>query len=282
MSDIKTTSNEYLNNKDIFKDICLWKLKLYAFEDKNIKLPDSIGDGIAKTSEGLSKHAKFNRYWFRDEMVADGIENIIKRMYNFNEQLYMNPHGYISMSCENTFLQRKEKEDLQELVICKYYIENIHDEFESQGLTNKQVDEEFIQDMIDRKESIEKSIENKKKRRKLQKMKRNLSPIVGFIINTEDDIEEEINEKLKETDNFYNKETITMGERGKMMIRIEDIKRELGVESKKVLEVSDVVDYLVNIRKMPLNENKSRGIHKYLRIDFIEYELSDFVEVEWT
>ena len=274
------SKRNYLNNSEAYVDLCFWKLEIYAYGDKTIKPSDRIGNAICLTTKGLSRHSKFNGYTWKEDMIANGIESMIKGMFNFNEQEFTNPHGYMSMSAENAFLQTMEKEDRELLATYKTFLVNHREEFEDGGLINTSVDEKFVQDMADKVTEIEASIERKKQRRKLLKLKRDLSPLTQLVYG--DDYIDMIDEEIKKTESFYASNKINYGERGKLLISEDIIRKELGIEL-GTLCVGDVVDFLKLKRQMELDENMKmiENGNVYVDITFLKVEGKNFVNIEW-
>ena len=63
----------YVNNKDFYEAIIAYKV--VRVENPTARIPNYIGECIMKICERLSRNRNFIGYSFRDEMVADGIEN---------------------------------------------------------------------------------------------------------------------------------------------------------------------------------------------------------------
>lgn len=271
-------SRNYLDNTDTYIELCFWKIEIYAFKDKSIKPSDTIGNAIRLTTEGLSKHSNFNGYTWKEDMIGNGIESMIKGLNNFDEQKFMNPHGYMSMSAENAFLQTMEKEDRELLATYKTFLINHRDNFENEGFISSAIDEKFVQDMSDRVTSIEGSIERKKVRRKLLKMKRELTPLSYMVFG--EDISEKIDDEIKKSESFYKNRIIDYQERGRLLIKLDTIKEAMGIKVGTVC-VGDVTDYLYKFRKMEIDENQKMNNGSYVDITFIEYDNNDFVDIKW-
>jgi hypothetical protein len=94
----------YVNNKDFYEAIVKYKEKLEHQPDARI--PDYIGVCIVRICERLSTKPNFVGYTFRDEMVADGVENCIKSVHLFKIDRTNNPFAYFTQIAWNAFLRR--------------------------------------------------------------------------------------------------------------------------------------------------------------------------------
>jgi hypothetical protein len=66
-----------------------------------------------KIAEGLSHKPNFINYTYRDEMIADGIENCLMYFHNFNPEKSNNPFAYFTQIIYYAFLRRIQKEKKQ-------------------------------------------------------------------------------------------------------------------------------------------------------------------------
>lgn len=271
-----------MDNEEIYIDICIWKVATYAFgKDKKYKkytkIPDSVGEAIIKTSEGVSRLQKYRLYSYLDEMIADGILAIVNGLNNFNEKRYTNPHNYFTTAVINAFLQRIEKEKISRLAMLNGNYDEIY--FSHVGQEDSfDIDEETIEELNQKRSSIIKTIERKKKRKKMQKQLREVTPLSMFFTGGE--IKENLEKELQKTETFYNNTEKIMGESGKMMISVETIKKGLGIEL-GTLCFGDVIEYLTDVRKYPIDEDSMvHGVSK-LEISFVEMENQEFVVVRW-
>lgn len=73
-------------------------------------IPDEIGLIIYKIANKLSNSPKFANYTFKDEMIADGIENCIQYIDNFDPEKSNNPFAYFTQIIYWAFVRRIKKE----------------------------------------------------------------------------------------------------------------------------------------------------------------------------
>ena len=114
MSDKKT--KHYVNNADFLA--ALIEYKRVCDEAKKSKkpepsIPNYIGECFLKIAEHLSRKPNFISYSFRDEMIADGIENCLMYFRNFDPDKSKNPFAYFTQIIYYAFLRRIVKEKKQ-------------------------------------------------------------------------------------------------------------------------------------------------------------------------
>jgi len=114
MSDKKT--KHYVNNADFLEALVKYKKEcVVAAENKKPEpqIPNYIGECFLKIAEHLSRKPNFISYSFRDEMIADGIENCLMYFRNFDETKSTNPFSYFTQIIYYAFLRRIMKEKKQ-------------------------------------------------------------------------------------------------------------------------------------------------------------------------
>lgn len=108
------TKRHYVNNKDFYDAIVVYKQKLK--EDSETRVPDYIGQCIMAICTKLSTKPNFYGYSFRDEMIADAIENCIGAVDGFNPEKSNNPFAYFTQIAWNAFIRRITKEKKQQYI----------------------------------------------------------------------------------------------------------------------------------------------------------------------
>ena len=106
----------YINNQDFLKALTDYKTSCALAEKENTpkpKIPNYIGECFMKIAEGLSHKPNFINYSYRDEMIADGIENCLMYFENFDETKSSNPFAYFTQVIYFAFLRRIQKEKKQ-------------------------------------------------------------------------------------------------------------------------------------------------------------------------
>ena len=127
-------TKHYINNEDFLKALIEYKSKCQEAREKDQPepiLPNYIGECWMKIAEGLSHKPNFINYTYRDEMIADGIENCLMYFNNFDPTKSNNPFAYFTQIIYYAFLRRIQKEKKQLYVKYKATEQaGILDEFE--------------------------------------------------------------------------------------------------------------------------------------------------------
>lgn len=110
------TKKHYVNNADFLTALIEYRAncdiaKAEGKEDPRI--PNYIGECFLKIAEHLSRKPNFISYSFRDEMIADGIENCLMYFRNFDPNKSKNPFAYFTQIIYYAFLRRIMKEKKQ-------------------------------------------------------------------------------------------------------------------------------------------------------------------------
>jgi hypothetical protein len=160
-------SNHYINNADFLKALVDYKesCELAKSEGrKDPQIPNYIGECFYKIAEHLSRKPNFVSYSFRDEMVADGIENCLMYFRNFDASKSSNPFAYFTQIVYYAFLRRIMKEKKQLYVKYKATEQiGILDEFEMYEDSDGNMRQFQLYDNIS--EFIHNFEENKKKKK---------------------------------------------------------------------------------------------------------------------
>jgi len=111
-----TKRGHYINNSDFCKALVDYKesVRLAQIEKRPKPIvPNYIGECFIKIAEGLSHKPNFINYTYREEMVADGIENCIMYFENFDPAKSSNAFAYFTQIIYFAFLRRIQKEKKQ-------------------------------------------------------------------------------------------------------------------------------------------------------------------------
>jgi len=106
----------YINNKDFLKELIAYKQAVKKAEEENLpkpKLPEYVGKCFMMIAEKLSHKPNFLSYTFRDEMIADAVENCVMYADSFDPIRSSNPFAYFTQTVYNAFLRRIKKEKKQ-------------------------------------------------------------------------------------------------------------------------------------------------------------------------
>ena len=162
--------NHYINNKDFLKEMISYRQAIRKAKRQGLskpQIPRYVAECFMKIAENLSHKPNFLSYTFRDEMVADAIENCVMYVDNFDPSKSSNPFAYFTQIVYYAFLRRIQKEKKQLYVKYKS-TENagILDEFE----LNENEDGTFRQ--FELYENISEFIVNYENARKAKKVKK--------------------------------------------------------------------------------------------------------------
>jgi hypothetical protein len=170
-----TTKKHYINNADFCKALSEYKesvAKAKKEHQQKPAIPNYIGECFIKIAEGLSHKPNFINYPFREEMVADGIENCLMYFENFDTTKSSNAFAYFTQIIYYAFLRRIQKEKKQLYVKYKATEQfGILDEHELLGY------EESTGRQFEMYENISEFIENfeeTKKKKKLAKAEKGI------------------------------------------------------------------------------------------------------------
>lgn len=109
-------AKNYVNNKTLYTEMVKYHEQLYLSIQKDKPKPivsNYIGEAIMLICNRLAYKPNFINYTFREEMIADGIENCIVAIDNFNPDKSKNPFAYFTQIAWNAFLRRIAKEKKQ-------------------------------------------------------------------------------------------------------------------------------------------------------------------------
>ena len=87
-------ARHYVNNKTLFENMVKYKESLYASKLQNKekpRIPEYVGECILLICNRLSFKPNFINYTYKEDMIADGIENCIMAVDNFNPEKSDNP-----------------------------------------------------------------------------------------------------------------------------------------------------------------------------------------------
>lgn len=171
-----TKQKHYINNADFLAALVDYKARVQEASKTGKpepKIPNYIGECWMKIAEGLSHKPNFINYTYRDEMIADGIENCLMYFNNFNPDKSNNPFAYFTQIIYYAFLRRIQKEKKQLYVKYKATEQiGILDEFEmlegEDGSTNQFQLYDNIAEFIENYEDAKQAKKDKKQANKPQ------------------------------------------------------------------------------------------------------------------
>jgi hypothetical protein len=172
------SNNNYVDNKKMYDELVKYNdsVKLYN-EDKSNPQPrvnNYLGECFILIANNLATRPQFVNYIFKDEMVADSIENCLTYIHNFDDKKYNNPFAYFTQIIYYAFLRRIYKEKRQLYIKHKtsennYLFEYEHDEeffdvdVDSRMFANNIIDNHKMNNIV---KGFEENLTRKKNKRK--------------------------------------------------------------------------------------------------------------------
>lgn len=181
----KTDSIHYIDNKVFYAAMIEHTELVKQAKAKNLKVPpisDYIGDCLMKIADRLSHTFNFVNYPFREEMIADGIENCLLYVNNFNPEKSNNPFAYFTQISYFAFIRRIQREKKHLYTKYKMAQQNMYLDLpvaEGGMAIPQQYGSEYSHEhMVDFMEAFEKHKREKKSKIKQKKKKPTLD---GFV-----------------------------------------------------------------------------------------------------
>ena len=161
--------NNYIDNKKFFEVMVEYRQNRIDAEESGDDppiIPDYLGRCMMDISTRLSYKPNFINYPFREEMVADGIENAIRALNNFDPAKSANPFAYFTQIIYYAFLRRITKEKTllytkQKMYTSMAVMGELYDDASGTDLSNSQSSyaTEYMNDFVT---EYEKNLEKKK------------------------------------------------------------------------------------------------------------------------
>lgn len=164
----------YIDNELFLKEMIAYKKAINRAKrnkEPAPRIPEYVGKCFMMIAENLSHKPIFLYYSFRDEMIADAIENCVMYAYNFDPKKSKNPFAYFTQIVYYAFLRRIQREKKQLYVKYKSYqsdgVTDSHNQLESTDGVSKQFDMyDNIAEFINNFEVARKKKESKQKKKK--------------------------------------------------------------------------------------------------------------------
>jgi hypothetical protein len=165
-------ADHYIDNKTFYEAIKKYRESIQVAEQDNKpkpRVPNYIGECILLIANRLATKPNFINYSYRDEMIADGIENCVMYIDNFDPDKSTNPFAYFTQIIYFAFLRRIQKEKKHLYIKHQVYKNSVvtdemfymqdGDDFDGQNMESF-IDNEKMNDFI---KSFEEGLEKKRK-----------------------------------------------------------------------------------------------------------------------
>jgi DNA-directed RNA polymerase specialized sigma subunit len=164
--------SNYIDTKKFLKEIIEFKKIVKANEDTRTPVPDTLAMYFIKLAKNLAQKGNFISYTFKDDMIADGVENCIRYASNFDPSRSTNPFAYFTQIISFAFIRKIKKENKQFYIRYKAFMDSEladNEEILTAMHSNDNLHEnkrEFIQkfeDSLERKKIKKEKVLNNKK-----------------------------------------------------------------------------------------------------------------------
>jgi hypothetical protein len=109
-------TTHYVSNKELLAAMIDYRTQVKEAKKAKRQAPELspfIGVCFLKIAEHLSRKPNFMSYTFREDMIADAVENCVQYAKNFNPAKSKNPFAYFTQITYFAFLRRITKEKRQ-------------------------------------------------------------------------------------------------------------------------------------------------------------------------
>lgn len=106
----------YVSNKKLYEELVIHRDKTVKAREEGKELPRAsnyVGEAIYLICTRLAYKRNFLNYTYRDEMIADGIENCVMAINTFDPSKTQNPFAYFTQIAYNAYIRRIAKEKKQ-------------------------------------------------------------------------------------------------------------------------------------------------------------------------
>ena len=157
------TKKGYVNNISLYREFVVWRKKLE--DNPTACMNDIIGKAIMDTARGLINFHKFSRYTgtWKEEMVGYATVNCVRYVKNYDDELYTNPHAYLSKLCEMQFIQFIKKEKRENAKRYNHFIKEV---FNMDMVDQGKVDYNFYLDLNNKVHEYEANMDKKRPQKK--------------------------------------------------------------------------------------------------------------------
>lgn len=143
---------EYINNKEFFKEMSEYRKSYLESLDLGKPKPlinNSIGAKFLLIANKLANKGNFVGYSYKDEMIGNAIENMIKYAHNFNPEKTNNAFAYFTQIAWYAFVRRiniekkeykKKAKMVQNMVIQDVLLDNRQGQDSDADYQNSYVD----------------------------------------------------------------------------------------------------------------------------------------------
>lgn len=163
---------DYVDNKTLLQHLIEYKKR--KKRNPEARIDDYIARAIMMIAEKYASKSNFAGYTYRQDMVSDAIENVVRYIDNFDPNKSQNPFAYITQICHYAFIRRIRDEKTHTYIrfksIQKYFFEDKLADMQDMDHTSEGVDFSLNDPLYDNMREFiadfEKEVEENKKKSK--------------------------------------------------------------------------------------------------------------------
>ena len=127
--------NNFIDNKELYAAFVEYRGKVDKAKEEGLpkkewpRIPTYIAKAFLDIAEHLSMRPNFSNYIYRQDMVADAVENCVIYAANFDPAKSNNPFSYFTQVCWYAFIRRIGKEKRQIEICDKIISKSGYEEF---------------------------------------------------------------------------------------------------------------------------------------------------------
>jgi hypothetical protein len=146
-------ATHYVNNKTLYEEMVKYKEKVNEAkkEDRPLpQIPNYVGKCFLLICNKLATKPNFIGYSYKDEMIADAIENCVTGAHSFDPTKSTNPFAYFTQIAWNAFIRRIQKEKKQAYIKHKNFeYSNIMDDLvEENRVSGTKIHNDYSYELI--------------------------------------------------------------------------------------------------------------------------------------
>lgn len=173
----KPSGKHYIDNKLFYTVMLQYKNDVNHAKEQglpNPPIPPYVGECLFKIATRLCMKPNFVNYTYRDEMVADGLENCVAYINNFDPEKSTNPFAYFTQIIYYAFLRRIEHEKkhlyIKQKTLENFYFEGMLAEQaigEDDRVVTVDLDNEYMKNLVESYEKKQAEKQTKAREKKI-------------------------------------------------------------------------------------------------------------------
>lgn len=166
----------YVDNEKFLEEIIRYKKAIKKNGGVKVPVTNDLATYFFTIAKNLASKGNFISYSFKEDMIADGVENCIRYASNFNPKISKNPFCYFTQIISWAFVRKIKKEKKQLYVRYKSFLES--DLSEDEEILTMMRENDNLKDC--KREFVQKFEESLAKKKKVKKKK--TKSIIDFFL----------------------------------------------------------------------------------------------------